>query len=296
MGLLRKLERAKNAYLGHDINGIKHYNWHSQDVSWVGDFIRARFAQKDWKKLSVVSVFGSPRTFWFHKNENKIFFTGENPARYSKYKDNALPYAKISMGFDYLDAPNYLRFPLWIHYLFKPESTYEDIVRKVEEINEFLLRQRNLVKEAKEELIDDIEKDILIENLGTMEIRKVQENTLKNEEWLYDLENTYYDEIATSIMYLAIYKLLLKTDKDEITSIINKIVSDYDVSEDVNYLTDSVYERFQDVISTSEDEKLLTAVMQEVDRIRKEGKECRIHVEPVYTQNYPKDDDSKYEA
>ena len=165
-----------------------------------------------------------------------------------------------------------------------------------EKINEFLLRQRNLVKEAKEELIDDIEKDILIENLGTMEIRKVQENTLKNEEWLYDLENTYYDEIATSIMYLAIYKLLLKTDKDEITSIINKIVSDYDVSEDVNYLTDSVYERFQDVISTSEDEKLLTAVMQEVDRIRKEGKECRIHVEPVYTQNYPKDDDSKYEA
>ena len=74
MGLLRKFERAKNAYLGHDINGIKHYNWHSEDKSWVGDFIRSRFAQKDWKKLSVVSVFGSPRTFWFHKNENKIFF------------------------------------------------------------------------------------------------------------------------------------------------------------------------------------------------------------------------------
>ena len=76
MGLLRKFERAKNAYIGHDINGIKHYNWHSEDKSWVGDFIRSRFAQKDWKKLSVVSVFGSPRTFWFHKNENKIFFTG----------------------------------------------------------------------------------------------------------------------------------------------------------------------------------------------------------------------------
>lgn len=137
MGLLRKFERAKNAYLGHDINGVKHYNWHSQDSSWLGDFIRARFEPKDWKKFSVVSVFGSPRTFWFHKNENKIFFTGENPARYPNYKDNALPHVKISMGFDYLDAPNYLRFPLWIHYLFKPESTYEDIARRVEEINEF---------------------------------------------------------------------------------------------------------------------------------------------------------------
>ena len=35
MGLLRKFIRAKNAYCGHYINGIKHYNWHSDDSSRV---------------------------------------------------------------------------------------------------------------------------------------------------------------------------------------------------------------------------------------------------------------------
>ena len=137
MGLLRKFIRAKNAYCGHYINGIKHYNWHSDDSSWLGDFIRARFAQEDWKKLSVVSVICSHRTFCLNKKENKIFFTGENPDRYPNYKNHALPHVKVSMGFDYLDAPNYLRFPLWIHYLFKPESDYAAICRRVEELNAF---------------------------------------------------------------------------------------------------------------------------------------------------------------
>ena len=74
MGILRKLERAKNAYFGEYINGIKHYNWHTGNNSWLGDFIKARFSEKDWNKLSLVSVFGTPRTFWFNRKENKIFF------------------------------------------------------------------------------------------------------------------------------------------------------------------------------------------------------------------------------
>lgn len=135
MGILRKIERAKNCYFGENINGIKHYNWHKADGSWLGDFLHARFTPEECKKVSIVSVFGSARTFWFHKDENKIFFTGENPDRYPNYKNHALPHVKLSMGFDYLSAENYLRFPLWIMYLFKPESTYEDIKKIVDEIN-----------------------------------------------------------------------------------------------------------------------------------------------------------------
>lgn len=137
MGLLRKLERARNAYFGEYIDGIKHYNWHTGGGSWIGDFIRHRFSEQEQKKLSVVSVFGTPRTFWFHRKENKIFFTGENPDRYPNYKNHALPYVKISLGFDYLDEPNYLRFPLWIQYLFKPESDIEAIGKKADEINNY---------------------------------------------------------------------------------------------------------------------------------------------------------------
>ena len=137
MGILRKLQRAKNAYCGEYINGIKHYNWHTGGDSWIGDFIRARFSERECKKLSVVSVFGTPRTFWFNKHENKIFFTGENPDRYPNYKNHALPYVKISLGFDYLDEPNYLRFPLWMQYLFKPDSSVDDIKILADKINNF---------------------------------------------------------------------------------------------------------------------------------------------------------------
>lgn len=137
MGILRKLERARNAYFGNYINGIKHYNFWGSEGSWIGDFIRARFPEEDWKKFSIVSVFGTPRTFWFHKNENKIFFTGENPDRYPNYKNHALPHVKLSMGFDDIDAANYLRFPLWIAYLFKPEAGYQEIKAVVDTINSF---------------------------------------------------------------------------------------------------------------------------------------------------------------
>lgn len=136
MGILRKIERFKNSYFGQYVNGVKYYNWHFGS-DWLGQFIRAKFPEKDWHKFSIVSVFGSPRTFWFHKDENKIFFTGENPDRYSKYKDHGLDHVKLSMGFDYLDADNYMRFPLWILYLFSPESRYEDIKNVIDNINAF---------------------------------------------------------------------------------------------------------------------------------------------------------------
>jgi len=137
MGILRKLERAKNAYFGEYIDGVKHYNWHTGGSSWIGDFIRHRFSEQERQNLSVVSVFGTPRTFWFNRKEDKIFFTGENPDRYPNYKNHALPYVKLSLGFDYIDAPNYLRFPLWIQYLFKPESDVDTIRKKAEEINNY---------------------------------------------------------------------------------------------------------------------------------------------------------------
>jgi len=73
MGILRKLERAKNAYFGEYIDGVKHYNWHTGGSSWIGDFIRHRFSEQERQNLSVVSVFGTPRTFWFNRKEDKIF-------------------------------------------------------------------------------------------------------------------------------------------------------------------------------------------------------------------------------
>ncbi len=175
---------------------------------------------------------------------------------------------------------------------------FEIILEGVEnEINKFLLKQKSLIEQEKEELIFDIEKDILRERLTPSELRTIQKKTLKNKEWLYDLENTYYDEIATSISYLVIYKLLLNTDKKVMESLAKEIISDYDVKEDINSVSDGIYEKFQDVIINSEDERLLAAVMQEVNKIRNQGKSCKVYVEPDYSKITPKeDDDFKFKA
>lgn len=135
MGLLRKIERFRNCYFGKRIQGIKHYNWYSPKYSWLANFMLSRFSLAECQKFSMVSVYGSPRTFWFHRKEHKIFYTAENHDRWQKYRHNGLPYADLCLGFDYLDAPNYLRFPYWIVALFNNAYTVQAIQQKIGNIN-----------------------------------------------------------------------------------------------------------------------------------------------------------------
>jgi hypothetical protein len=67
----------------------------------------------------------------------RVFFSGENVQRFRRrYRNYALPTGKIdlAMGFDYLSDTRYLRFPLWILYSFNPESNYEDIKKRCDEL------------------------------------------------------------------------------------------------------------------------------------------------------------------
>lgn len=143
MRILRKIERFQNCYFGRLIKGIKHYNWYSREYSWLADFMLTHFSLEECQKFSPVSVYGSPRTFWFHRQEHKIFYTAENHDRWTKYRHNGLPYADLCLGFDYLDAPNYLRFPYWIVALFSNTYTAQAIKQKVDTINTALTDKTN---------------------------------------------------------------------------------------------------------------------------------------------------------
>lgn len=135
MSFIRKLERARNAYIGQKIKGVKHYNWTYGGDAWFSEFVRARFSENDLQKISFVSVFGSPRTFWFHRQEHKIFFTGENLMRYRRYLTAPQKYADICLGFDADDGVKTIRFPLWIKALFSPTDIREDVAAKINHIN-----------------------------------------------------------------------------------------------------------------------------------------------------------------
>lgn len=128
-------KRYRKTLIGEDIWGIHHYNWGSGD--WFARFLKSRFTPEECSQINMISTFGSRLAFHLHKNKHKIFFTGENPVRYPRFMDHALPYVELSMGFDDIEAKNYLRFPLWILYLFNPEDTQKDICRRIAEINDF---------------------------------------------------------------------------------------------------------------------------------------------------------------
>ena len=86
------------------------------------------------KSVDICSLFGPRSVLGWSKADIRIFFSGENLhlARWSHYADYMLsgptPF-DLGLGFDYFEDEHYLRFPLWLTYMFPPESTEEDIRR-----------------------------------------------------------------------------------------------------------------------------------------------------------------------
>lgn len=134
MGVKRKIERIIGAFKGEKILGVSHYGWYGSD--WLARFALAWCdKQKVKQNLGFYSVFQPHWALRLHKNQKKVFFTGENVHRYKNYEDSALPFVDLSLGFDDLPDSNYLRFPLWILYLFAPTDTPEQIRQKCADIN-----------------------------------------------------------------------------------------------------------------------------------------------------------------
>ena len=69
--------------------------------------------------LEYYSVFGDRKKIERSKVPYKVFWTGED-TRYNfpEYHDNCVNDCTISLGFDFDDSPNYLRYPLWLLYYF----------------------------------------------------------------------------------------------------------------------------------------------------------------------------------
>lgn len=125
----------------------KYINWWScqnPESIWFTKFLR--FYGFKAKKINFYSVFGSPlyirRRAKREKDSINIFFTGENLSdsgvsrRFRRFNGGLTDVMDLSLGFQYEDNKlNYMRFPLWIIYVFSPCSTYEDIKKRVADIN-----------------------------------------------------------------------------------------------------------------------------------------------------------------
>lgn len=130
-------EKAKNID-----KQIHFYNWwpHDSHSMWLHDFIELRGILKDKNKtVALCSVFNEKEILQYVDTDVKIFFSGENlhNARHAQFADYMLsgntPY-DLSLGFDFFEDERYLRFPLWLIYMFKPNATNEEIRDKCKKI------------------------------------------------------------------------------------------------------------------------------------------------------------------
>ena len=116
---------------------IQFYNcWEqaNEDMYWQ-QFINARHLLDSHpeKRVAIYSVFGPRSIIGKTQADVKIFYTAENLKRlnFAEYTDHCLSDSSIdlAMGFEVFEDPRYVRFPLWMDYMFSADSTEDDIRR-----------------------------------------------------------------------------------------------------------------------------------------------------------------------
>ena len=101
-------------------------------------FIESKHLLADDKMIAIFSVFGDRKLIRQVKADVKIFYSAENLKRinFAQYADHALSERCIdlAMGYEVFEDPRYVRFPLWMDYMFPADSTEEQIRAKCKEL------------------------------------------------------------------------------------------------------------------------------------------------------------------
>ena len=120
---------------------VRFYNCWKQsndDMYWNRYIKHHRWLDGNNLNVAIFSVFGRRKFIEKVDADVKIFFTGENlkKDRHAMFADHCLCMNDIDLaiGFELFDNPRYVRFPLWMDYMFEPESSVEDIKQKCKEI------------------------------------------------------------------------------------------------------------------------------------------------------------------
>ena len=149
-----RMQNMKRPILACD--NISYANWWHADPRSIWF---TRFIKHYWPSLSTqirfYSVWGNVSVINEKFSGIKIFFSGENlektkfyaslktdtvakalwENRYRQYSGYLSDAVDLAMGFGTKESEKYMRFPLWILYLFEPEDGYPEIKEKIDEIN-----------------------------------------------------------------------------------------------------------------------------------------------------------------
>ena len=109
------------------------------DNLWFTRYLQYKFPDEDFK-INMFGVFNPHNNLAYPMEGKKVLYSIEelnNRFLEMKYKFGkyALDYVDLAMSYERFDHPKYLRFPYWIICHFSPESTDEDIEKKIDYFN-----------------------------------------------------------------------------------------------------------------------------------------------------------------
>lgn len=135
-----------------NLNNHSVFEKSSVQSHWLNQFISNRVTIPKNKSLSIFGVNGTKFASKINQSNYKIFYTIENvhvkQSTWIDYNNLLLDCKNIdlSLGFDYIDHPQYIRFPYWLMTTFSSSANYESIKSKCNEINkiqsDFMIRKK----------------------------------------------------------------------------------------------------------------------------------------------------------
>ena len=138
--ILQQIRNVNNQLNEQSAYSVQFYNCWDQpnEQMYWNQFITSRHLLPEGKKVAVFSVFGDRSIIDKVHTDVKIFYSAENLKRtnFASYADHALgePSIDLAMGFEVFEDPRYIRFPLWMDYMFPADSTEEKIRAKCEKL------------------------------------------------------------------------------------------------------------------------------------------------------------------
>ena len=106
------------------------------DNIWFTRYLKHKFPDADFN-INMFSVFGRHDNLDYPMEGKKVLYSIEDlnyrflEMKY-RFDKHALDYVDLSLGYELLDHPKYFRFPYWVLDHFSPESTEEDIQKKID--------------------------------------------------------------------------------------------------------------------------------------------------------------------
>jgi hypothetical protein len=135
------LKQTLDNYKTNGFYPIHYYNFWTDQLAkdiWFSKFIEHHGLIKGHRKrINFYSVLGPLQNLASLRNGVNIFFSGENmhTERFDNYRKLCTnKQFDLYIDFDTTLGEKSIRFPLWILYMFRPDSDYEDIKKRVNQL------------------------------------------------------------------------------------------------------------------------------------------------------------------